>query len=216
MISSDLDLKSSKSFELSKKKQKNFFMSKLYYDEKISIVSNFIGAPYAVLLLENLIVCGAKQVLFFGSCGAINKDIKIGDIIIPNSALVGEGVSNYYSKETLSFPNDELKSKTEEFIKNKGLSFKNGKIWTTSAFYMETKEKIKELQDEDIIALEMELSALFTVAKFRKISLSAFLIVSDELYHQEWKSGFYDSTFQSNKKKLLHSISSFIEVIDTI
>jgi len=47
------------------------------------VVGPFVGAPYAAMLLETLIAWDVEKIIFFGWCGAISHDVKIGDIIIP-------------------------------------------------------------------------------------------------------------------------------------
>jgi nucleoside phosphorylase len=73
------------------------FTSRLYIDNRranLTLVGPFIGAPYAVMILETLIARGVRKILFFGWCGAISPDVKIGDIIIPTGAIIDEGTSN--------------------------------------------------------------------------------------------------------------------------
>ena len=72
-----------------KKDYQRLFMSRLYCDRRNSaghsIVGPFVGAPYAVMLLENLIAWGARQIIFIGWCGAIADSVKIGDLILPTA-----------------------------------------------------------------------------------------------------------------------------------
>ena len=76
------------------------FMSRLYCDRRNSagpsIIGPFVGAPYAVMLLENLIAWGARQIIFIGWCGAIADSVKIGDLILPTSGIIDEGTSKHY------------------------------------------------------------------------------------------------------------------------
>jgi nucleoside phosphorylase len=75
------------------------FMSRLYIDNRqanLTLAGPFIGAPYAVMILETLIARGARKILFFGWCGAISPDVRIGDIIIPTGAIIDEGTSRHW------------------------------------------------------------------------------------------------------------------------
>ena len=80
------------------------------------------------------------------------------------------------------------------------VNFHNGAIWTTDAIYRETSEKVKYFQREDAICVEMEISALFTVAKFRGVDLAAMAVVSDELASFKWRPGFKMDAFKHGRE----------------
>jgi len=63
-------------------------------------------------------------------------------------------------------------------------------VWTTDAPYRETPSKVKTYQEKGVLAVEMEMSALMTLATFRSVRLSGLLVVSDELFDLKWHSGF--------------------------
>jgi purine-nucleoside phosphorylase len=80
----------------------------------------------------------------------------------------------------------------EERLAQRGSSFLRGAVWTTDAPYRETVAKITRYQGERIMAVEMEMSALLTVAIYRSVSLAGLLVVSDELFDSVWRPGFSD------------------------
>ncbi len=53
------------------------------------------------MVMEKLIVLGARMVLLFGYCGSLQSDVRIGDLFVPTDAVSGEGTSQYY-KENLA------------------------------------------------------------------------------------------------------------------
>ena len=71
-----------RSMEIAGKPVCKIFMSRLYKGwcdhEDIAVVGPMLGAPYAVMILEKLIVLGAKRILFFGWCGSIQPKVGIG------------------------------------------------------------------------------------------------------------------------------------------
>ena len=79
---------------------RNFLMSRYYWqsDSKRGglLIGPVIGAPYAAMLLENLIAWGTRQLIFFGWGGAVAEDVRIGDIILPTGAMSDEGTSRHY------------------------------------------------------------------------------------------------------------------------
>ena len=72
----------------------------------------------------------------------------------------------------------------------RGIEIHRGLVWTTDALYRETASKVAYYQRKGILAVEMEMSALLTVAAYRGVSLAGLLTVSDELSSLKWKHGF--------------------------
>ena len=182
------------------------FTSRLYPVDPstagISLTGPVVGAPYAVMVLETLIAWGAQKIIFLGWCGSISEKVKIGDIIVAKSAIIDEGTSGHYkNNETrLSFPAASMLKTLNDALRQNRVNFHNGAIWSTDAIYRETREKVKYFQRQDAIAVEMEISALFTVAKFRGAELGAMAVVSDELASFKWRPGFKMDEFKKGRK----------------
>lgn len=175
------------------------FQIKPYYSPKnFCIAGPALGAPLAVLLLEKLIVLGAKNILTLGTCGSLQKDLIIGNFLIPTVCISEEGTSAHYPikgkiPRSSSFINLKIQN---QFVKM-GKEYIMGGVWTTDAPYRETVEKVLKYQKMGIGGVDMEMSALFTVATFRKVELGGIFVVSDELSNLEWKPGFSSSQFKS-------------------
>jgi uridine phosphorylase len=168
----------------------------------VSITGPIVGAPYAVMVLETLIAWGARKIIFLGWCGSISDKIKIGDIIAATSAIIDEGTSGHYkdNETRISFPSATMLTKLNDALRQNQVDYHNGAIWSTDAIYRETCEKVKYFQCQDAIGVEMEISALFTVAKFRGVDLGAMAVVSDELSSFKWRPGFKMDEFKHGRK----------------
>ncbi len=163
-----------------------------------------IGAPMAALTLEKLIALGAKRVILFGWCGAISKTLKVGDILVPDAALSGEGTSRYYHSDGAAGPDSNLSAQVVQIFGDNSLSVHRGCVWSTDAVYREDRRMLKELcLAKGIVAVDMEFSALCAVARFRKIEFTAVLIVSDELWGDSWRPGFSKQFFMEQKQAVL-------------
>ena len=189
------------------------FTSRLYIDNRranLTLVGPFIGAPYAVMILETLIARGVRKILFFGWCGAISPDVKIGDIIIPTGAIIDEGTSRHYKKgENFCVrPPGHITEKIKEALSQRGICFQTGLIWSTDAVYRETCERVKYYQNKDALAVDMELSALFTVGSFREVEVGWVLIVSDEISTCKQVAGFSRQCFKKSRADVCEAISS--------
>jgi uridine phosphorylase len=184
------------------------FTSRLYHDDAdpsspgISLTGPVVGAPYAVMVLETLIAWGARKIIFLGWCGSISEKVKIGDLIVATSAIIDEGTSGHYenNEARVSFPAASMLTALNDALRQNQADFFSGAIWTTDAIYRETIEKVKHFQGREAIGVEMEISALFTVAKFRGADLGAMAVVSDELAGFKWRPGFKMDEFRTGRQ----------------
>jgi len=173
-----------------------------------------IGAPMAVMTMEKLIVLGAQRIILFGWCGTISSKLDIGDILIPDSALSGEGTSCYYGENSTLKPSLLLNQKLEYLFDRREIRYKNGRVWSTDAIYREDRRLLKKLKfEENILAVDMEFSALCSVAMFRGIQFSALLMVSDELWGEKWKAGFSSTKFKTKCKHIRSLLLDHIKEI---
>jgi len=177
----------------------------------ITLAGPFIGAPHAVIGLEKLIVLGARRILVLGWCGSLQPDLKTGDLVIPDRAISEEGTSQHYPLPNGAPRSDsELNRMLEISLEGQGITFTKGEIWTIDAIYRETSEKVKAYREKGVLAVEMEISALLTVAAYRSVSLAGLLVVSDELFDLKWRPGFSNPLLKKNTRlagELLLSLS---------
>ena len=212
------------------KKPANLYNSNLYTpdnsSEPYALAGPFIGAPYAAMILETLIAMGADKVIFLGWCGSISPEVSIGDIIIPTSSVIDEGTSRHYKKESdnefsegdgskdpIVRPSSYIVDRLKTALNEKNLLFHEGMVWSTDAFYRETRDRVKDYQKKGVLAVEMEASALFSVGRFRDIEVGAAFVVSDELSALTWKKGFREKRFKDNRKALHKAISALCRVL---
>ena len=187
--------------------RRKLYMSHLqvHADEhrRFAIAGPFVGAPYMTMLLESLIVWGVNKILFLGWCGAIAPKVKAGDIIVPDSAMVDEGTSGHYCSPMchVALPSRALAEQARLALDHHGAVFHEGAVWTTDAIFRETEEKVKHYQSQGALAVEMELSALFSVAVFRSIQAAGILAVSDELSNYQWRPGFKTPAFRNAREQ---------------
>jgi len=170
-------------------------------NDRFSVAGPAMGAPIAVILMERLIALGAKSVICIGSCGSLQEDIRIGNYIIPTEAIIEEGTSQHYP---LNGPISQASENISDYLKNRctsnKLNFNMGKVWTTDALFRETTKKITTYKNQNVLGVEMEMSALFTVGRFRGVNVGGLLVVSDELFTLKWKPGFGGERYLSAMK----------------
>jgi len=158
---------------------------------RLTLAGPFIGAPQAVMGLEKMIALGAKRVLAAGVCGSLQDGLCVGDMVIPLCAVSEEGTSRHYGSGTSTPPADKgLSASIQKEVERRGLACRSGHVWTTDAPYRETRDKVQAFQARGMLAVEMEMAALLTVARYRGVRFSGLMAVSDELFGPEWRPAF--------------------------
>ena len=153
----------------------------------IAIFTAKTGAPASVIGEEAVIALGAKNLIYFGSCGVLDNQIDANEIIIPTYAIRDEGTSYHYSRESDEIQLDlENIERLTNVLEDLGFPFYKGKTWTTDAIFRETRVKFEKRKRQGCIVVEMECSALATVAKFRGVSFTQFLYSADNLDLEKW------------------------------
>ncbi|PIE62922.1 MAG: uridine phosphorylase [Desulfobacter postgatei] len=211
MVSADPDMALIRQGE-GKWQTRAFFNSSLLVKEDeplgMSVTGPYIGAPYGVMLLESLIAKGACAVIVLGWCGSLCSDLSVGDLVVAKTALADEGTSRHYMDLRGDLPmvnaDTTLTAMLGDALGTAGLdAHANTTIWTTDAIYRETPEKVAWYKDKGACAVEMECSALFAAAAFRKIAIAALLVVSDSLARADgaWEPGFDKKRFKAMRKQ---------------
>jgi len=196
-----------KRLNFSRESFKRIFTSRLYCPQfagkPLAVAGPMMGAPYAAAILETLIGWGARQILFWGWCGGIDYGVRHGDLIVPSRALSAEGTSRHYhpdiKRDDPVEPAARLQNCLGQALDNTSRTCRRGAVWTTDAIFRETREQVRHLQGQGVLAVEMELAALFSVARFRGVELGAGLVVSDELASLTWRPGFKTEAFQQGR-----------------
>lgn len=176
-------------------------------DLRLCFAGPSLGAPAAGLILEKLIALGVTKISLFSCCGAINQDYSIGDVIVAVSGVSGEGVSRYYGGIPQNPVSLEETERLRIFLRNQEMSWREGGIWSTDAPYRESRSELSRLHLENgIDGVDMEFTALCSIASFRKVQLSALFVVSDELWGPDWKPGFTNPVYRDRCKSLISAL----------
>lgn len=213
MVSTQADLKTVEKQGSLVKAGRAPLMSRLYLSSDTapaaSVAGPMMGAPYAVAMMETLIAWGARSILFLGWCGAVSPTVGIGDIIVPTGSIIDEGTSLHYDGSTgvISPASTEASKQIKKILSGKGLTCREGVVWSTDAPFRETPEKIGIALSRGAVAVEMETSALFTVGRYRNVPVGAVLVVSDDLSTLTWKPGFKDKRFRDARRAVCEGLA---------
>lgn len=188
---------------------RSLYNSHLLVDKRsgICLAGPCLGAPAAGLVLEKLIALGVSRICLFSCCGAVNREWAIGDVLIAVSGVCGEGVSRYYGGGERVEVCQEDTENLRVFLKNQQISWHEGGIWSTDAPYRESRVALNRLhQHAGIDGVDMEFTALCSIAAFRKVHLSALFVVSDELWGARWRPGFTGAGYRDRCRSLISNL----------
>ena len=146
-----------------------------------------MGAPMTVAYMEECIAMGAKNFVVFGSCGTLDRNIPAGHLIVPTSAYRDEGTSYHYMPASAGdYIEVETADRTAEIIESMGLPTLKTCIWTTDGLYRETRRNMEARRREGCQVVDMECSAVMTLARYRGIRACQFVYAEDNLDDIQW------------------------------
>jgi uridine phosphorylase len=187
---------------------RKLYLSRMYRVQTgtsfFTLVGPVLGAPFAAMVVEALIVWGVEKIIFIGWCGAIRQAVSAGELIVPETAIIDEGTSpNYTDRQDLpAFADSKMLTFIKSELRIRDQHFHSGPVWSTDAVFRETAEKVRHFRAKGALGVEMETAAIFSVARFRSKTAGAILIVSDELSSLIWKPGFKKPEFKLMRQKV--------------
>ena len=113
-----------------------------YKGVRMGFFTSTLGGPAAAAFLEELIALGAENFLYFGSCGALDREIAEGRLLVPTAAYRDEGVSYHYA-EASDFLEIESAPALANVFDEMGVAYNTTKTWTTDSFYRETDRNMQ-------------------------------------------------------------------------
>ena len=141
-----------------------------------------IGSPQAALIINCLAYLDKlKSVIMLGMCGGIDDILEVGDFVIPTAAIRGEGTSRHYlPAEFPAIPTSSVNLYCIGAIKKFGKEPHCGIVYTTDRRLWEFDENFVEyLRRQRILAIEMELATLFSVAYCYQVPIGSIMLISD-------------------------------------
>jgi uridine phosphorylase len=153
------------------------------------------GAPFATIVVEELAALGVREFLIVGLAGSLRPNLEAGSLVVCAKALRDEGTSYHYAKaSSFAHPSPRLLARLKRTLNRNRVSFAEGPSWTTDAPYRETVAEIRRFRRMGILTVEMEASAVFTVAQHLGRTAAALFVISDHLEEDGWKPRFRDTT----------------------
>jgi purine-nucleoside phosphorylase len=154
----------------------------------VSVQATGMGCPSAAIVFEELVQLGVKQLLRVGTCGGLQPDMQLGDLIVAVSAVASD-------RTVEKLVNFEPHTPTADFglvhaavhsAKELGKPVRVGPIVSSDLFYNPDDGQYERWSLRGVLAVEMEASVIFTLGALRKVQAGCLLTVSDVVVEGEF------------------------------
>ena len=159
-----------------------------YHGKKVSIMGSGMGMPsIGIYSYELYNFYDVKKIIRIGSCGAIQKDVHLRDIVIAQGACTDSRFAHQFELPgTFSaISSYALLEKAVEKAKEKNLTYHVGNIVSSDIFYHADKDSANKWASMGCLGVEMESYALFALASNQGKEALTLLTVSDSLVSNE-------------------------------
>jgi len=133
---------------------------------KYGVIGGTIGAPFAVLIAEELFSLGCRALVSISSAGLIDDRFTPPFFLLIDRALRDEGTSYHYERpDRYAEADSSLVAAVRNRMTGSSIPIHTGPSWTTDAPFRETESLIASRRREGIVSVEMEAAALLTLGK---------------------------------------------------
>lgn len=181
-----------------------------YKGQRVSVQGTGMGIPSISIYINELMQSyNVQNLIRVGTCGAIQKDVKVRDVIISMSASTDSQMNRKIFGGHLDYAptaNFELLKKAYDAGVEKGLNLRVGNVFSADQFYDADADHEKWAQ-YGILAVEMETAALYTLAaKYGRKALSILTVSDHILTGEETSAEERQTTFNDMIEVALDSV----------
>lgn len=158
-----------------------------YKGRPVSVQATGMGCPSAAIVIEELVQLGVKRLLRVGTCGGLQPDQKLGDLIVAISAIAADSTAPHLVREPHSPTADwDLVHGAVHAAKELGKPVRVGPIVSSDLFYNPDDDQYRRWSERGVLAVEMEAAVLFTLGALRGVKAGCLLTVSDVVVEGEF------------------------------
>lgn len=157
-----------------------------YKGKRVSVQGTGMGIPSISIYVHELINSyGVKNLIRVGTCGAYQKDVKVRDVILAQAASTDSAVNRHRFGSNIDFApvaSFELLKNAYDVAVSRNMPVHVGNVFTSDTFYNDRgAELVPLLASYQVLAVEMETAALYSLAAKHGVNALAVLTVSDHL-----------------------------------
>jgi len=154
----------------------------------VSVQATGMGCPSAAIVFEELVQLGARRLLRIGTCGGLQPDMQLGDLIVAVSAVAADSTVPHLVGGEPHAPTADwrLVHGAVHAAKELGKPVRVGPIVSSDLFYNPDDGQYGRWSARGILAVEMEAAVLFTLGALRRVASGCLLTVSDVVVEGEF------------------------------
>ena len=172
-----------------------------YEGRELTICSTGIGCPSAAIAVEELNAAGVETVIRCGTTGALQAGIEIGDMVVATGAAKEEGTSKRYESATYpAVPDYGVLTALVDAAEANDEDVHVGPIVSDDAFYNESDEYVRDWEAANLLAIEMEAAAVFSIARRKGMRAGAICTVDGNLVEGTQKGADSDEELPEKAK----------------
>src|SRR5215212_6574955 len=152
-----------------------------YEGKPVSVQGTGMGCPGATIVFEELVQLGCKKLIRVGTCGGLQPSHALGDVIVALTAVPADSTAMHLVADEPHCPTAswDLVHEAVHLAKHRDQPLHVGPIVSSDLFYNPDEGQYERWSKRGVLAVEMEASALFTVAALRGVQAGCLLTVSD-------------------------------------
>ena len=151
-------------------------------DLDCSMINFGIGAPAAAMAMHCVSYLDqVDAVVMLGLAGGLAAEIKLGDVVLPTASIRDEGTSEHYLHSDMpALPNFKVQRIIAQTAKEMGINTRSGIFKTTDYRMWEFDEEFAHLlKEQKVVAIDMEIAAVFSVGYALRKPVGAVMLISD-------------------------------------
>ena len=159
-----------------------------YRGRPVSVQASGMGCPSAAIVIEELVQLGVERIVRVGTCGGLQPDLALGDLIVAVSAVAADSTARHLVGELHAPTADwEFVHGAVHAAKELGKPVRVGPVVSSDLFYNPDDGQYQRWSDRGILAVEMEAAVLFTLGALRTVKTGCLLTVSDVVVEGEFR-----------------------------
>jgi DeoD family purine-nucleoside phosphorylase len=154
----------------------------------VSVQASGMGCPSAAIVIEELVQLGVTKIVRVGTCGGLQPDLAMGDLVIAQSATAADATAAHLVGNEPHAPTADfgLLHEAVHQARHLGKPVRVGPIVSSDLFYQPDPGQVRRWSDRGIVAVEMESAVLFTLGALHRIRTGCLLVVSDVIVEGEF------------------------------
>lgn len=155
-----------------------------YKGVPVSVQGTGMGMPSAAIYVNELVrEYGVKQLIRVGTCGSIQKDVNVRDLVIAQAAATSSNIirNDFPKHDFPQIADFDLLLKSYNLAQEKGFKIHVGNVLSDDVFYKDSMDEVFRLGEHGVLGIEMEAAVIYYLAAKYQVQALAIMTVSDHI-----------------------------------